>query len=180
MPRCSWFLAAGLAGVVMVSACSDADDSGSADRAAYVDAFVEAAQSGEAPTDEEQDRCFAESAVDAIGVANLREAGVTPDDVRAGGGRSPADLGVDVSDDQGADYFERLQGCMDVRGYLVDAVVASGVVADESVDCLEQAFDDNLVRSVVISDFVEGRDAGASEVADQLEAVYVNCAPESG
>lgn len=168
-----------VAGAV-VTACSDADDSGSADRSAYVDAFVDAAQSGEAPTDEEQNRCFAESAVDAIGVANLREAGVTPDDVRAGGGGSPADLGVDVSEDQGADYFERLQSCLDVRAYLVEAVVASGVVADESVDCLEQAFDDNLVRSVVISDFVEGREAGMSEVADQLEAVYVNCAPGSG
>jgi hypothetical protein len=157
--------------------CSDADASSTADRASYVDSFVDAAESGNGSTTGEQDRCFAESAVDAVGVASLRDAGVTPDDVRDSGGSGPADLGVDVSDDDGADYFERLQGCLDVRSYLVDLVVGSGVVTEESVACLEEAFDDELVRRIVITDFVEGNDAGMSEVADELEAIYVACAP---
>lgn len=158
------------------AACSDAGEGDTSDRAAYVDAFVEAA-SGDGSTDEEQDRCFAESAVDAVGVAGFREADVTPDDVREGGGGSPADLGVEVTDDQGAEYYERLQRCLDVRAYLVDAVAASGVVTDESAECLEEAFDDDLARQVVISDFVHGRDAGMSEVAEELDAVYSGCAP---
>jgi hypothetical protein len=163
--------------VLALLGCSDADASSTADRASYVDAFVDAAESGNGSTTREQDSCFAESAVDAVGVTSLRESDVAPDDIRDSGGSSPADLGVDVSDDDGADYYERLQACLDVRSYLVDLVVGSGVVTDESVTCLEEAFDDELVRRIVITDFVEGNDAGMSEVADELEAIYVSCAP---
>jgi hypothetical protein len=172
------FASAGILLLALVG-CSDTDASGQADRASYVEAFVDAAQSENGSTSREQDRCFAESAVDAVGVTSLRDADVSPDDVRESDGSSPADLGVEVSDDDGADYYERLQSCLDVRTYLVDLVVGSGVVTDESVTCVEDAFDDELVRRIVITDFVEGNQAGMSEVADDLEAIYVSCAPGS-
>jgi hypothetical protein len=168
-----------LAVAAVLVACSDAGGGDTSDRQAYVDAFVDAATSGGGSTGEEQARCFAESAVDAVGVAGFRESDVSPDDVREGGGVSPADLGVDVTEDQGTEYYERLQRCLDVSAYLVDAVVGSGVVTDESAECLEEAFDDDLARRIVVTDFVQGRDAGTAEVGEDLDSIYASCAPST-
>jgi hypothetical protein len=167
-------------GLAVVVACSDAG--GPPERAAYVEAFVEGAEAAGATADtiaEETNRCFAESAVDAIGVARLREADVTPDEIRESRAGSPADLGVEVTERDGEEYYERLGDCVDVRAYLLRALTSGAELADESVTCLEEAFDDELVRRVVVTDFVHGREAASSDVAEELDAVYADCAPSS-
>lgn len=175
--RRSWVMGLVVVGLAGSAACSDADEGGSAERDAYVEAFVDAAQASGEETDEDSDRCFAESAVDAIGVRPFREADVTPDEIRETGASSPTDLGVEVTDEQGEDYHQRLSRCLDLREYVLDLVTAGVELPDESVACLEQAFDDDLIRRVVVANFVQGREAESSEVADDLGAVYAGCAP---
>lgn len=179
MQRRAWVV--GLAAFALVggAACSDAEEEGSGERDAYVDAFVEAAEAGEGESDEDRDRCFAEAAVDAIGVTRLREAGVTPDEVQESGASHPADLGVEVTEADGEQYHERLSSCLDLREYVLGVVTAGVDLPDESVECLEEAFNDDLVRRVVIADFVQGPEAGSSAVAAELDGIYAGCAPSA-
>jgi hypothetical protein len=161
-----------------VAGCADAG--GPPEHADYVDAFVEGAEASGATADavdQETNRCFAESAVGAIGVTRLQEAGVTPDEIRESRAGSPADLGVEVTERDGEEYYQRLSDCLDVREYLLRSLTGGADLADESVTCVEEAFDDELVRRVVVADFVEGRGAASSAVADELDAVYADCAP---
>jgi hypothetical protein len=165
-----------LAGTVVMVACSDADG-GAPERSAYVDAFVAVAEASGDPAAEDSNRCFAESAVDAIGIERLERADVTPDEIRENGAGSPVDLGVEVTDGDGEEYYDRLSDCLDVRDYLLGILTGGAELADESVSCLEEAFDEALVRRVVVTDFVQGSEAETSEVADELDRIYTDCAP---
>lgn len=176
MLRRSLVVGLALVGTVVAAACSDASDQ-PPERGAYVDAFVGAAEAGRDPADDDSNRCFAESAVDAIGADRLERAGVTPEQIRENGAASPADLGVEVTERDGEEYYERLSGCLDVRAYLLRLVTGGAELADDAQACVEDAFDEELVRRVVVTDFVQGSEAESSAVADELDRIYTDCAP---
>lgn len=172
LPTAALLVAVALLGV----ACSDSDSEGGSDeeRQEYVDAVVASAEE-ESGLDDEQTQCVAESFVDGYGAAELADADVTPDDVREAGG--PGELGLDFTDAQREDFYERLTDCMDVRTLMLDAFTEGAEAADEVRACLDDQLDDELIRDFLVVGFTEG-DAGFEDDPDletDLNAVFEAC-----
>lgn len=176
-------LSAALLAVLAVAgaACSDSDgESGSDDqRQEYVDALAASAEEDSALEDE-QIRCVAESFVDGYGAAELADTDVTPDDLRDAGG--PGELGLEFTDAQKDDFYERMTGCMDVRALMLDALSQGAGAPDEARACLDEALDDDLIRDFLVVGFTEG-DAGFEANPDleaQLNALFTGCSGSAG
>ena len=173
LPTAALLVAVALFGV---AACSDSDSEGGSDeeRQEYVDALVASAEE-ESGLDDEQTQCVAESFVDGYGAAELADADVTPEDMRDAGG--PGELGLDFSDAQRDDFYERLTGCMDVRSLMLDAFTDGAEAPDEVRACLDDQLDDDLLRDFLVVGFTEG-DAGFEDNPDletDLNAVFEAC-----
>lgn len=122
----------------------------------YVDAIVEVADVGDQSFAVDERTCVAESFVDAFGADEMAEAGVTPDDIRRGEGQGPGDLGLDFSDAQASDFYDRLTGCMDIRAKFIEGLGAAGELPPEAVACLDSSIDDDLLERFFTTSFTQG------------------------
>jgi hypothetical protein len=161
-----------------VVACADEADSAGGARSEegqeYVDAIAETSDDGTI-TDEENE-CFARSFVDAVGVDELQEA-VTPEEITESPDSSPADLGITLDDDQADAFWDDVNRCMDVKELFIEGIAEGEALSDDDKACLEDAFDDDLVKEIMVGVLVEGEDSfeGDDELMGDLFAVFSEC-----
>jgi hypothetical protein len=168
--------AAVLAGVASLVGCGGGDGGGGS-RQDFVDALVEVSSENEAGTlTAEQESCFAEAIVDAVGVERLGDA-TSPDEILDQGTTSVADLGVDVDEADGTAYYERVSQCVDLRTVLVQSEVGTAEITDAAAACFEQNLTEDLVREFFVAGFVQTRDqlATDADLLERLQAVFTTC-----
>lgn len=157
-----------------------ATEATAAERQAYVDAIVGAEEDDDDLTPDQR-RCVAESFVDGFGVDEIVAAGVTPDDIRSDEVDSPADIGLDFSEEQAASFYDRMTECMDVKALLIDSIVGDDL-PQEAADCLHDNLTDDLVERVVTIGFTQG-EAGLDDepgLAAEVEEAVAPCMALSG
>jgi hypothetical protein len=150
------------------AACSDSDE-----HDAYVDRLAEVLDDPALDADDRE--CFATSLVDTIGVEVL-SANVEIDEI--GPDFAPADHGIEIDEQQGDEFYERLNECVDVRALFIESLSAGQELPRETVDCIESTIDDDLVERIIVASFTQG-DAAANdpELANELNAISTECAP---
>ena len=154
---------------VLAVACGDdgdgasGDESSSDERQEYIDAIVAApVNQGAAAEDME---CYAGSLVDAVGIDAFHAAELTPEDVSELD--APLDdVGIPFDDAQADAFWNDMNQCMDVRAFFFETLAAGGEYADETIDCLEDTMDENLIKRFITGAITEGEDA--FEEDDQL------------
>jgi hypothetical protein len=149
--------------VVMVAvgaACGDGGGGGgestSEEGQEYVDAIV--ASNDDSDLTDDENECFARAFVDAVGVEELQGA-VTPDEIREDPESSPEDFGISLDDAQADAFWEDVNECMDVRAAFVEGLTEGEDMSEETVDCLEDAIDDDLLKRILVTSLMEGEDA---------------------
>ena len=144
------------------AACGDDDGGGSGGESSseegqeYIDAIV--ASNDESELTDEENECFARAFVDAVGVDQLQGA-VSPDEIRENPESSPEELGITLDDDQADAFWEDVNECMDVRAAFIEGLTEGEGMSEETVDCLEDAIDDDLLKRVLVTSLMEGEDA---------------------
>jgi hypothetical protein len=162
------------------AACGDDDDGGgggessSSEGQEYVDAIV--ASNGDSELTEEENECFARAFVDAVGVDQLQGA-VTPDEIRDDPESSPGEFGITLDEAQADAFWEDVNECMDVRAAFVEGLTEGEDMSQETVDCLEDAIDDDLLKRVLVTSLMEGEDAleEDQELMSDLIGVLGDC-----
>jgi hypothetical protein len=160
------------------AACGDDDGGGggssSAEGQEYVDAIV--ASNDDSELTEEENECFARAFVDAVGVEQLQGA-VTPDEIREDPESSPGEFGITLDEDQADSFWEDVNECMDVRAAFVAGLTEGEDMSQETVDCLEDAIDDDLLKRVLVTSLMEGEDAleEDQELMSDLIGVLGDC-----
>jgi hypothetical protein len=176
-------LALGVLGV----ACGDDGGGGSGGESSsnegqeYVDALVASNVAEGAPAEDME--CYARSLVDAVGVDVLQGAGVTPEDMRDTDA-SLSDFGITFDAGQVDAFWGDLNQCMDVRTFFLGSLGADGDLSAETVDCLDDTMEDDLIKRFMVGAIAEGE--GAFQEDDQLTSdlasVFSECpgaVPES-
>lgn len=167
----------------LAAACGDDDGGGSGAESAsaegqeYVDAIV--ASNEESELTDEQNECFARAFVDAVGVDELQGA-VSPDEIRANPETTPQEFGITLDDDQADAFWNDVNECMDVRAAFVEGMTEGEDVSEETVNCLEDAIDDDLLKRIFVTSLMEGEDAldQDEELTSDLMSVLSEC-PEA-
>ena len=155
-------LAVSLVAVFGFAACGDDDgggsagDSASAEGQEYVDAIV--ASNDETELTDEENECFARAFVDAVGVEELQGA-VSPEEIRANPESTPQEFGITLDDDQADAFWNDVNECMDVRAAFVEGITEGENMSEETVNCLEDAIDDDLLKRVLVTSLMEGDEA---------------------
>jgi hypothetical protein len=165
------------------AACGDDDAGGSGGESAsaegqeYVDAIV--ASSEESELTDEENECFARAFVDAVGVEELQGA-VSPDEIRSNPETTPQEFGITLDDDQADAFWNDVNECMDVRAAFVEGMTEGEEVSEETVNCLEDAIDDELLKRIFVTSLMEGEDAldQDEELTSDLMGVLSEC-PEA-
>lgn len=161
---------------------SPADGEGSGEqRREYVEAIVGLADDDDV-LDEAERTCVAESYVDGYGPDEMAADGVAPDDIANGELDAPGEIGLDFSQEQADDFYDRLQECLDVRGLIVESAGTGGELPQEAVDCINENLDDDLLERFVVTGFTAG-DAGFEddpELAAEVDDAIAPCMALSG
>jgi hypothetical protein len=164
----------------LAAACGDDDgggsggESGSSEGQEYVDAIVASNDASELT--DEQNECFARAFVDAVGVEQLQGA-VSPDEIRANPETTPQEFGITLDDDQADAFWNDVNECMDVRAAFVEGMTEGEDVSEETVNCLEDAIDDDLLKRVMVTSLMEGDEAldQDEELMSDLIGVLSDC-----
>ena len=140
----------------------------------YVDAIV--ASNDDSELTDEENECFARAFVDAVGVDQLLGV-VSPDEIRDNPESSPEEFGITLDDDQADAFWEDVNECMDVRAAFVEGLTEGENMSEETVDCLEDAIDDDLLKRVLVTSLMEGEDAlqEDQDLMSDLIAVLSDC-----
>jgi len=163
------------------------DDKGNDDdpkRGEYVEALATAAQTPD-PDDPSEDfqlseeaaTCLAEGLIDVVGLDRL-EAAVSPDEILADPSADLVDMGIDLSNDQGAEVFHRLVDCEPAAMRQLAESISSEVTGDDDfpidvdVECLANAdpgdIDDFMGASLAQGDDLEPTKEQARSMFDWL------------
>jgi hypothetical protein len=185
-------MVAALAGSIV--GCGDDDDAGedagrddvevSDDAQPYVDAMIESFDNSdpdELQIDREQAQCLAPRWVETIGPDRLAEAGIEPEDFSSD---EDVDLSTtDLSEDDGNEMYDAFEACrIDIKNLFVQSMATDEELSAEDAECLEGAVDDDLLRRILVTTFVEGEDAldRDEELTGELFAVFAECPGAAG
>jgi hypothetical protein len=159
-------------GVGALVLAQDGDGGSSANRAAYVDAVTVVQQADGGPTGS-QSRCLAEATVDVLGVDAFRDA-ATPEELRADPERGLRSWGLAPDEAQAEAFYDRLEGCGDVRAMWLDSL---SDLPPEAVECIDQAMDDDLLKRLFVANFVDGDDYMEvnPDIRAELATVTTSC-----
>jgi hypothetical protein len=152
--------------------------SGGASRDDYVAVLKESMMSsgdedGFALTGDQAD-CMAPKWIDTIGVDTLQAKGIEPDDIGAEGSADLTTLGL--SEEQGNDLYAAFGKCdVDVKSLFIKSM--SPDLSAEDEQCLEDNFDDALMKQILVTTLTKGEDAldGDEELTGKLLAVFSKC-----
>ena len=163
-----------------MSACGDDDggDDVSEEERPYVDALIADAAEDEGDDmelNEAQAECLAPRWVSILGVERLEAAGIDPDEL-ADDDLDFSELGLSESD--GEAMFDALEECdVDIRESFLAGMTEESDMSDDDRQCLDEALDDDLLRRLLVTTFVEGDDAFEQneELMGEMFAVFSEC-----
>ena len=181
--------------VLVLGACGDDDDGATSDGTVtqgsvpaesqpYVESLVAGFTSGDdedLQLTQEQAECVAPRWVDTIGVDRITDAGIAPEDIGADGNSELSELGL--SEDEGNELYDAFGDCdVDLQQAFVDGIAASGELPDDVAACLEEHFDEDTLRQIMVVTITEGEDALAEdqELTESLLAVFAECPGSMG
>lgn len=144
------------------------DDEPTGSEAAYVDALTDGF-AGDGVTDD-QARCAAEAAVDAIGVDTFQQNGITPEDLEIE--NDSFDLGFALTQQQAEDLVDGLDDCVDLRGLVLADMADDDDLTDEQKDCLEREITTEVLKAMMVEIYTASPDdpeAGFEAFARLLE-----------
>lgn len=161
----------GAALLSIVAACGGDDG----DAGPYVDALVaEFEAEDDFPFETEQARCLAEGFVDTVGVDELEENDITPEELA--GSDDPSALGLELGEDEANGFADTIKGCdFSVGELFLAGARESGVeVPDGLAECIddnvdEDAFYDLVAQSIIDEESVDEA-ASAALFTDVAEA----------
>jgi hypothetical protein len=178
---------------VSIGGCGDDDDddAGSGDDVEvseeaqpYVDAMIESFDNSdpdELQIDREQAQCLAPRWVETIGPDRLAEAGIEPEDFSSDEDVELSTAGL--SEDDGNEMYDAFDACgVDVSNVFVQSIATDEDLSAEDTECLEGALDDDFLRRVLVTTFVEGEDAieQDEELTGDLFALFAECPGVAG
>lgn len=158
-------------------AATDGEATGAeATREDYVEALAASNEEGGDLSDEDA-RCIAEAAVDAIGVDNLRDA-VTPEEIRDDPGFNPADAGIDLGEAEAGQFYDGVSACIDVRQLFLDSLREDQQLPPDVVDCIDEAVDDELLRDILVAQLIQGEGEQLDpDLAAEINQAIAPCQP---
>jgi hypothetical protein len=152
--------------------------SGGAGRDEYVAVLKESMMSsgdeGEFALSGEQADCMAPKWIDTIGVDTLQAKSIEPDDIGTEGSADLTTLGL--SEEQGNDLYAAFGQCdVDVKSLFIKSI--SPNLSDKDEQCLEDNFDEALMKQILVTTLTKGQDAldGDEEMTGKLLAVFSKC-----
>ncbi len=152
-----------IVGVVLVLAACGGDSDGGSDGDAYIDALVDeikdTEEAGFSVSDDDAD-CLAEKFLDVLGGPEALEAeGITPDDLAEA--ESPADLGLELGDDDAAAFGSAFADCeLPLADLIVESIEESlgSDVSAETQACIDENFDEDAFARLIGQGFATGED----------------------
>jgi hypothetical protein len=182
------------AAVLVLGACSGDDDAASegtvttgsapAEAEPYIDSLVAGFTTGEdedLQLTQEQAECVAPRWVNTIGMERITEAGIAPEDIGADGNSELSELGL--SEAEGNELFDAFGACdVDLQQAFVDGIAASGDLPEDVSACLDEHFDADTLRRIMVITITKGEDALSEdqELTDALLAVFAECPGATG
>ncbi|MFM7271690.1 MAG: hypothetical protein ACKO2C_08670 [Actinomycetes bacterium] len=173
-----------LVSVVGLAACGGSAPKSEPTRADYVDAVMAAYSADSVPITRSEARCFVERSIDAVGVSELRAAGVTPDNILS------SEAYTRLLDADGARAAERVAGallaerCFRLADVLVRILrdTLPGKIPDDSLRCVARGLLDSQVARRALVDSISGRsNDGLKQLLDvRYAAVIATCAAAGG
>lgn len=164
--------------LLTAAACGDDGGDGGGDELSaadqeYVDAAMETYDPETDPFSEGEARCIAEAVVRPLGADRLEELGVTPDDFRGDSEALPEGL----AEGEANDVVDGIDDCVDLSDLFMEQLTADQELSDESTECLQDAFDRDFVRRIVVTMLTEGQDALAEDedLTAELMGVFSKC-----
>ena len=145
--------ALGAAAVLTLAACGD-DGGGAA--GPYVDALLaDFEQDGDIPFEEADARCLAESFVDTIGVDELEDNDITPEELAATD--DPGALGLEFGEEEADSFADGIAGCdLSVGEVLLAGARSAGAeVPDDLVACVDENIDEDAFYGFVADSIVD-------------------------
>ncbi|HET6952272.1 MAG TPA: hypothetical protein VFI47_17970 [Acidimicrobiales bacterium] len=152
---------------------------GPADAAAYADAVAAATSGTGIAVDDQQNRCFARSFVDVVGVDALT-AEATPEQIENDPAYAPDVLGLTLTPEQTDAFYAGLQGCGDVRSLVLDGFGSGAELTEADMTCISGALTDEGVRTMMVAAYVgaEPADGGPPAYAGVISDLMAAC-PEA-
>jgi len=170
--------------VLAAAACGGSERNAEPTRADYVDAVMGAYSADRVPITRSEARCFVERSVDAVGVAKLRAAGVTPDNILTSATYSQ------LLDADGARAAERVarallaERCFRLGDVLVRILrdTLPGKIPEPALRCVARGLLDSQVARRALVDSISGRsNDGLKQLLDvRYAAVIASCAAAGG
>lgn len=159
----------------LLAACAKGGDGGlSAADQEYVDAAMATFDPAEAGQMTEDDaRCIVESMVGVMGADGLTEVGIEPVDFGSDDNPFPDGLTEETAND----IVDGLDECIDLSGIFLDSMAQDDSISADARECLADAFDADLIRSIMVTMLTEGEAALGEdqELTGQLLQVFSEC-----
>jgi hypothetical protein len=165
--------------MALFAACGGDDDDGGSDDVSdaaqpYVDALIASAadqEPGSLQFEEGQVECVAPRWIEVFDPARLEAAGITPEEL-ASSDDPPA--GLDLTEEDGAGLYDAM---VELRGEFVDSIASDSELSEEDRACLEEQFDDELLRRLFVVALSQGEDALQSDEAlmSEMFSVFSEC-----
>jgi hypothetical protein len=151
----------------------------SAEAKPYVEALEKSMKeddSGGMTLSDSQASCLAPKFVNTIGVDTLEAKGITPEDM---GSDSDTDLSeMDLSEAQGGQLYDAFGACkIDVKELFISGMGSDSEMSADDKKCLEDNFDDALLKQVMVASLIKGEDALQSdqELMGKVLGVFSKC-----
>ena len=150
------------------------EDDLSDEEQAYVDTAVEGYDAErDAPMTEDDSRCMATAMVQGIGVDRLEEMGITPESFSEDGDLPEGA----VSEADAEAMVAEISTCIDLQDLFLAGFTEDESLSPETIECLTEQFDEDLVTRLMVTLLSEGEDALSADTgagADLMEA-YLAC-----
>jgi hypothetical protein len=172
-------LALALVGLLGLAACGDGGGGSDADEEAYVDAIAAKIYNPTFSGDER--RCVAGAFVDATGLDVLSDA-VTPEEITENPDAELEAYGIELTDERAQALYDGMSECVDIREALVGSMAAEHGMSPDAQACLGDAFDDALLRDLMVTGVAGGDDAIEQdpELTERLRQAITPCAQLDG
>ncbi len=147
--------ALGAATTLTLTAAACGDDGGGA-AGPYVDALVADFEGdGDFPFETADARCLAEGYVDTVGVEELEEKDITPEELAATD--DPAALGLEFGEAEANGFADTIAGCDLSVGELVlaGARTTGAEIPDDLVDCIDENVDEDAFFDFVADSIID-------------------------
>jgi hypothetical protein len=151
------------------------DSGGGHSKADYKEALSTGAGESLGISDDEA-ACFADTLIDVVGVDQLDAAGAF-DKIQDNPEGNLADYGIELSDQEGAQLVDGLNGCADLRGLLVSEISADGSVPQEGAQCMVDNLDDATFTQLMAAALTQGEEeiSANADLEGSLEQAAADC-----